>query len=110
MGAAAGAEAAALGAKDPPGGPHHQPDLEELLKRSQDKLKQVMPGGSGCRPPSCSCWPWSLAAVVAFYAFTFRVNADELGVVMRFGKPTRRSRRACTSACPIRSRRCACRR
>ena len=29
------------------------------------------------------------AAVVAFYAFTFRVNPDELGVVMRFGKPVR---------------------
>ena len=25
----------------------NQPDLEELLKRSQDKLKQVMPEGSG---------------------------------------------------------------
>ena len=33
----------------PSGGPHQQPDLEELLKRSQDKLKQVMPGGGG--PP-----------------------------------------------------------
>ena len=30
----------------PSGGPQNQPDLEELLKRSQDKLKQVMPGGS----------------------------------------------------------------
>ena len=30
-----------------------------------------------------------LAAVVAFFAFTFRVNPDELGVVMRFGKPIR---------------------
>jgi len=30
-----------------------------------------------------------MAAIVAFYAFTFRVNPDELGVVMRFGKPTR---------------------
>ncbi len=29
-----------------PWGPK-QPDLEELLKRGQDKLKQVMPGGSG---------------------------------------------------------------
>ena len=28
-------------------------------------------------------------AVIAFYAFTFRVNPDELGVVMRFGKPIR---------------------
>ena len=33
----------------PSGGPHQQPDLEELLKRSQDRLKQVMPGGAG--PP-----------------------------------------------------------
>ena len=30
-----------------------------------------------------------MAAVVAFYAFTFRVNPDELGVVMQFGKPVR---------------------
>ena len=28
-------------------GPHRQPDLEELLKRGQEKLKQAMPGGSG---------------------------------------------------------------
>ena len=26
-------------------GPHGQPDLEELLKRGQEKLKQAMPGG-----------------------------------------------------------------
>ena len=30
-----------------------------------------------------------MAAIVAFFAFTFRVNPDELGVVVRFGKPTR---------------------
>ena len=30
-----------------------------------------------------------LIALVAFYAFTFRVNPDELGVVMRFGEVTR---------------------
>jgi modulator of FtsH protease HflK len=30
----------------------------------------------------------ALAAIVAFYAFTFRVSPDELGVVMRFGKVT----------------------
>ena len=29
------------------GGPRSRRDLEELLKRGQDKLKQVMPGGSG---------------------------------------------------------------
>ena len=40
--------------------PHHQPDLEELLKRSQDKLKQVMPGGSGL--------PGSLVFLIAVVA------------------------------------------
>src|SRR5215467_2831258 len=74
----------------PTGGPHGQPDLEELLKRSQDRLKQVMPGGSSGLPGSViflACVV--LAAIIAFYAFTFTVGADELGVVMQFGKPTR---------------------
>ena len=38
----------------PSGGPQNQPDLEDLLKRGKDKLKQVVPGGSGlppCRKP-----------------------------------------------------------
>ena len=30
-----------------PSGPQTPPDLEELLRRGQDKLKQIMPGGSG---------------------------------------------------------------
>jgi membrane protease subunit HflK len=30
-----------------------------------------------------------VAAIVAFYAFTFKVGPDELGVVMQFGKPVR---------------------
>lgn len=30
-----------------------------------------------------------LASVTAFHAFTFRVNPDELGIVLRFGKPVR---------------------
>ena len=47
-----------------------------------------------------------LTAAAAFYAFTFRVNPDELGVVLYFGKPIGKSRPGCTSACPIRSRRC----
>jgi membrane protease subunit HflK len=73
----------------PSGGGPHQPDLEELLKRSQDRLKQVMPGGTGIPGSFLFLIAVVMAAVVAFYAFTFRVNPDELGVVMRFGKPTR---------------------
>lgn len=69
-----------------PGSGGQPPDLEEMLKRGQDKVKQVMHGGGGI--PS---FLWVLVAaavvgVVAWQALTFRVDADELGVVMRFGK------------------------
>jgi modulator of FtsH protease HflK len=72
----------------PPGGPQH-PDLEELLKRSQDRLKQVVPGGSGLPGSFLFLIAAALAAIAAFYAFTFRVNPDELGVVLYLGKPIR---------------------
>ena len=73
----------------PSGGPHQQPDLEELLKRSQDKLKQVMPGGAG--PPGLLIFLAMLggALLVAYFAFFFMVRPDEAGVVLRFGKVDR---------------------
>jgi membrane protease subunit HflK len=73
----------------PVGGGPNQPDLEELLKRSQDRLKQVIPGGTGVPGPVMFLLAAVAVAVVAFFAFTFRVNPDELGVVMRFGKVER---------------------
>ena len=73
----------------PQGGGPNQPDLEELLKRSQDKLKQVMPGGSGLPGSFVFLAMIVLAAVVAFYAFTFKVDPDESGIVMRFGRYNR---------------------
>ena len=71
------------------GAPHQRPDLEELLKRSQDKLKQAMPGGPGLSGSVVFTAVVIFAAIIAFFAFTFRVDPDELGVVMRFGKPVR---------------------
>ena len=70
-------------------GSHGQPDLEELLKRGQEKLKQAMPGGSGLGGLPVLLLAVVLASIAAYYLFTFRVNPDELGVVMRFGKVTR---------------------
>ena len=67
-----------------PGG-GQQPDLEEILKRSQDKMKQVM-RGSGLPGPLLLLLCAVGLAVVGFYAFTFSVRPDELGVVLRFGK------------------------
>ena len=67
-------------------GPGNQPpDLEEMLKRSQDRMKQVMHGG-GIPGPLAFLAAAAAAAVVAWYAFFFRVDPDELGVVMRFGE------------------------
>ncbi len=68
-----------------PGGGHQQPDLEEILKRGQDKMKQVMRGG-GMPGPLLFLAGAAAVAVAVWYAFFFRVNPDELGVVMRFGE------------------------
>jgi membrane protease subunit HflK len=70
----------------PSGGPHQQPDLEELLKRSQDRLKQVIPGGGA--PSGLVVFLIMLvgALAIAYYAFFFTVGADQAGVVLRFGK------------------------
>src|SRR5215470_977884 len=71
------------------GRPPVHSDLKKLLKHSQDKLKQVMPGGTGLPGSFSVLITVVIAAIVAFYAFTFRVDPDELGVVMLFGKPVR---------------------
>jgi membrane protease subunit HflK len=69
--------------------PHRQSDLEALLKRGQDKFKQAIPGGSGLGAPFVFLLIVGFVAIAGFYAFTFRVHPDELGVVMRFGKAIR---------------------
>jgi modulator of FtsH protease HflK len=69
------------------GGPPR--DLEDLLRRSQDKLKQAMPGGGGLPGSFLFLAVVVIMAVAAFFAFTFRVDPDELGIVLRFGKPVR---------------------
>ena len=68
-----------------PGGPGNQPDLEEMLKRSQDRLKQAMPGGNGSLPLLGLLAIAGLLAV-GWYGFFVRIDPDQLGVVTRFGK------------------------
>jgi modulator of FtsH protease HflK len=60
-----------------------QPDLEEFLRRSQDKLRSALPGNLGGRGIALIA-----LAAVALWGFSgfFRVEPDELGVVLRFGK------------------------
>ena len=66
-----------------------RPEIEDFLKRGRDKLRQAMPSGSGLPGSIAFLVATLLAAILAYYAFTFRVNPDEQGVVMRFGKVTR---------------------
>ncbi|MCP3476309.1 FtsH protease activity modulator HflK [Bradyrhizobium sp. CCGUVB1N3] len=63
------------------------PDLEDLLRRGQDRLQQLLPGGyfSGV----------GITVIVLFIVAIwlasgfFRVQSEELGVVLRFGKHVR---------------------
>jgi membrane protease subunit HflK len=76
-----------------PGGPWGQgpqqqgptpPDLEELLRRGQERLKAVLPGGGG---GGRGVLALAVVAAVAWGLSGFyRVEADEEGVVMQFGK------------------------
>lgn len=66
-----------------PGG--QQPDLEELLKRGQDRFRQAMPGG-GLGGGFLALIIIVALAVVGFFAFTVRIDTNQQGVVLRFGK------------------------
>jgi membrane protease subunit HflK len=67
-----------------PGGGSQPPDLEEILRRSQDKLRQAVPGGIGFFGSFLILL--LAAAAVGYLGFTVRVNPDERAVVQRFGK------------------------
>jgi membrane protease subunit HflK len=63
------------------------PDLEEMLRRGQDKLRGVLPGGNlGGKGVALL-----LLGALALWGFSgfFKVEPDELGVVLRFGKNVR---------------------
>jgi modulator of FtsH protease HflK len=63
------------------------PDLEEILRRSQDKLRRVLPGGN----LGGKGFVILGLAAVALWGLSgfFKVEADELGVVLRFGQQVR---------------------
>lgn len=66
-----------------PSGGSLPPDLEELVRRSQDKLRTVLPGGLGGR----GIVLFALVALGVWLASGFfTVAPNELGVVLRFGK------------------------
>ncbi len=70
-----------------PRGGGQPPDLEEILRQGQDKLRQVLPGGGRGGNPLM----FGLAAVAAVGLWlsqsVYTVQPDELGIELLFGKP-----------------------
>lgn len=64
------------------------PDLEDLLRRSQDKLKTVLPGGGNFGGRGIALLVVAALVIWGFSGF-YRVQPGELGVVLRFGKYVR---------------------
>jgi len=63
------------------------PDLEEILRRSQDKLRSVLPGGSLGGKGIVII---ALIAVLLWgFSGIYQVAPDELGIVLRFGRYVR---------------------
>jgi membrane protease subunit HflK len=69
------------------GGPGNTPpDLEDIIRRGQDRLKNVLPGGGGASPAMFGLIVLGLAVLWLFQAI-YTVQPDELAVELRFGKP-----------------------
>jgi len=71
-----------------PGGPGGQgPDLEEILRRAQERFRQSFPGGSGGGLGARGILVGLAVLVLVWLASGFyRVQPDEQGVVLRFGE------------------------
>ncbi|APH72266.1 FtsH protease activity modulator HflK [Aquibium oceanicum] len=71
------------GPQTPKGTP---PDLEDIIRRGQDRLKRALPGGGGFNPAIVAIVVLALVALWAFQS-VYTVQPDELAVELRFGKP-----------------------
>jgi membrane protease subunit HflK len=70
-----------------PGGPQNQPpDLEDIIRKGQDRLKRALPTGGGFSPALLGLIALALVAAWMFKA-VYTVQPDELAVELRFGKP-----------------------
>src|SRR5215471_11180698 len=66
-----------------PGPRGRPPDFEELLRRSQDRFRSVLPGG--LRTGGGIALAAIVIAVIWLASGFYRVLPDEVGVVLRFG-------------------------
>jgi len=74
------------GPRGPSGPQGSPPDLEDIIRRGQDRLRHALPGGGGSGP---AFWILLLLVLVVLWAFkaVYTVQPDEVAVELRFGKP-----------------------
>lgn len=61
------------------------PDLEELIRRSQDRLRNVLPGGGGLGGKTIAAIGALAVGVIVLWNSAFTVEPDQVGIVTRFG-------------------------
>lgn len=74
------------GPRGPSGPRGTPPDLEDIIRKGQDRLKQALPGGGGFSPGLFVLIGLGLVVLWVFQA-VYTVQPDELAVELRFGKP-----------------------
>jgi membrane protease subunit HflK len=67
-----------------PGGGGQPPDIDEILRRGQEQLRRLLPKGSG----NGRIVGLAVVVLLALWGLTgiYKVNPEEIGVVLRFGK------------------------
>ena len=74
------------GPKGPSGPQGSPPDLEDIIRRGQDRLRRALPGGGGASPAVLGLIALALVVLWAFKAI-YTVQPDEVAVELRFGQP-----------------------
>ncbi|RWM40363.1 FtsH protease activity modulator HflK [Mesorhizobium sp.] len=74
------------GPRGPSGPQGSPPDLEDIIRRGQDRLRRALPGGGGSSPAVLGLIALALVVLWAFKAI-YTVQPDEVAVELRFGKP-----------------------
>ncbi|GAB4363344.1 MAG: FtsH protease activity modulator HflK [Oricola sp.] len=74
------------GPRGPQRGGGQPPDLEEIIRKGQDRLKRAMPGGGGASPALFGLIGLGILVLYCLQAF-YQVDTDERAVELVFGKP-----------------------
>jgi membrane protease subunit HflK len=68
------------------GGGNNPPDLEELLKRTQDRMRNVLPGGGGSLGFIGFLIVFGVVAIIWLFTGFYVVDEGEVGVELVLGK------------------------